>query len=532
MLCIEITAYFAYVTAKLIEKLKDNFFSVIDGYLSIGLPGCIVSSKKEILYRTWYHICISMNALNGGEIDLYVDGQLTSLEGFDSDCAVAGVYPLSSQGVISVGTNSLVSNFLIGYVADVRFYGRAIDQAVVNEAKTFGSDTSYTNVYESVSSSSSAYNVLAIAKSDINKNVQDTVLLYLNDEMHFEQAEKACISFGGKLYTIDPLRDPEAKSTVLSVTKSPIVEVWLAKKGTSCKVATISNSKMSEKTEQCYHTHGALCDIPTNMKYKLLGMYGENIKIALLPKEKVFEDDINLQILWKKEKINVKSTRDMRGMYESKEETSFAELMGRNKFIYDGGDSSGDHFDLKITLSVCNDKQFTCDDGLCIPLEKICDYHHDCEDFSDENVCNSTMERPEYYDKTLSGDLELKVGIAIELARIMNLNMEEGTITLDVVIDANWMDERATFYNIHKDFRTVVPEADAKFYWQPNIVMSGVINEHRYILSMAENPGKMFLKARTNGIASSVESREGKSKVKLYFVKLFIVFLSTNTEQD
>ena len=244
-------------------------------------------------------------------------------------------------------------------------------------------------------------------------------------------------------------------------------------------------------------------------------MYNEETKVALLPNEKVFEDDTSLQIQLKKKKIKVTGTQDMTDIYESKVKTSFAKLMGRKKFVYNmfGEEDSSDHFDLRMTLSVCNNEQFTCDDGLCIPLEKICDYFYDCSDFSDENVCNSTMERPEYYDKTLSGDLELKVGVAIELARIMNLNMEEGTITLDMVIDANWMDERATFYNIHKDFRTVVPEADAKFYWQPNIVMSGVINEHRYILSMAENPGKMFLKARTEGIASSVGSREGKSKV-------------------
>ena len=207
--------------------------------------------------------------MNGQEIDLYVDGQLTSLEGFDSDCAVEGVYPLSSQSVISVGINRLVSNFLIGYLADVRFYSSAIDQAVVNEAKAFKSDTSYKNVYESVSRVSTAYDVSATAKLDITKAVEGTVPFFFNEEMNFEEAEKTCISFGGKLYTMDPLRDSEAKNIVLPFAKSPMVEVWVARKGTSCLVATISKSKMSEKTKQCHHTHGALCDIPTNMEYKL-----------------------------------------------------------------------------------------------------------------------------------------------------------------------------------------------------------------------------------------------------------------------
>ena len=41
----------------------------------------------------------------------------------------------------------------------------------------------------------------------------------------------------------------------------------------------------------------------------------------------------------------------------------------------------------KLKFTTCTPGQFTCNDGLCIDIEKRCDMAEDCKDFSDEENC-------------------------------------------------------------------------------------------------------------------------------------------------
>jgi hypothetical protein len=41
---------------------------------------------------------------------------------------------------------------------------------------------------------------------------------------------------------------------------------------------------------------------------------------------------------------------------------------------------------------VCGPGEFTCVDGTCIDISRKCDRHADCQDFSDETVCDNIGE--------------------------------------------------------------------------------------------------------------------------------------------
>ena len=43
---------------------------------------------------------------------------------------------------------------------------------------------------------------------------------------------------------------------------------------------------------------------------------------------------------------------------------------------------------LDLSLSSCSVTQFSCASGICIPLNKRCDFKNDCPDKSDEAKCN------------------------------------------------------------------------------------------------------------------------------------------------
>jgi hypothetical protein len=44
-----------------------------------------------------------------------------------------------------------------------------------------------------------------------------------------------------------------------------------------------------------------------------------------------------------------------------------------------------------LTLTKCSEDEFTCNDGSCQPLENRCDLKQDCEDRSDEKLCQKVV---------------------------------------------------------------------------------------------------------------------------------------------
>ncbi|XP_018010641.1 glycine receptor subunit alpha-3-like [Hyalella azteca] len=61
---------------------------------------------------------------------------------------------------------------------------------------------------------------------------------------------------------------------------------------------------------------------------------------------------------------------------------------------------------------------------------------------------------------------------------------------------------------IHKDVKTLVPRSDAAFYWQPNIVLSGVVNTDALALSMDKEPQDMYIIAQEAGKAVLFDAQE------------------------
>ena len=164
---------------------------------------------------------------------------------------------------------------------------------------------------------------------------------------------------------------------------------------------------------------------------------------------------------------------------------------------------------IPLSISLCTSIQFSCNSGQCVEIDQVCNYLKDCKDGSDEFNCNFTSLRPTVYDKGLYGSLDRKVGIRLALRRLVEVNMDEGTVSIDLKHHYCWTDDRVQFTNIHIKKKVFVALKDIGYYWQPLVLLRGVIGEHALRLSAAKDPDIMTIKAFTRGNISIIGSTEG-----------------------
>ena len=63
--------------------------------------------------------------------------------------------------------------------------------------------------------------------------------------------------------------------------------------------------------------------------------------------------------------------------------------LGKQPWVF-SGESCDDYagaVDRVLQVSACSEREFTCDDGLCIQMENRCNRRADCQDNSDERNC-------------------------------------------------------------------------------------------------------------------------------------------------
>lgn len=81
-----------------------------------------------------------------------------------------------------------------------------------------------------------------------------------------------------------------------------------------------------------------------------------------------------------------------------------------------------------ITLSTCQEDQFTCSNGDCLPLQRRCDKFPDCFDGSDEDNCRYLQPPPATYRSFLPPSDSTAVTLTVNITDIHDINVS--TLTL------------------------------------------------------------------------------------------------------
>ena len=126
----------------------------------------------------------------------------------------------------------------------------------------------------------------------------------------------------------------------------------------------------------------------------------------------------------------------------------------------------------KLTLHTCKpDKEFACDNGFCIIMEKRCDGRENCDDGSDEQDCSKIIIKPGYKKSLtpvpVSGN-NLVVNISFHIKDILEVNELKGTFNVKLSLKRAWFDNRLTYKNLKQDeYKNDLSPGESALIWFP-----------------------------------------------------------------
>lgn len=83
---------------------------------------------------------------------------------------------------------------------------------------------------------------------------------------------------------------------------------------------------------------------------------------------------------------------------------------------------------------------FTCSNGDCIDMDRVCDFNTDYSDPSDEENCGGECFLLISYDKRMSPMNKTKISLSLQLIHITRINMSDNTMMLTLKLTASGRD--------------------------------------------------------------------------------------------
>ena len=117
--------------------------------------------------------------------------------------------------------------------------------------------------------------------------------------------------------------------------------------------------------------------------------------------------------------------------------------------------NKGQPYVSQLKLTGCNEKEFTCDDGLCVWMDQRCDQVPQCRDTSDEFNCHLLL-LGGHYNKgvpPISVDdkgsvIPVDVNISIDLMKIVHMEEADHFIEFQFEINLEWREKRVSYQNL------------------------------------------------------------------------------------
>lgn len=160
---------------------------------------------------------------------------------------------------------------------------------------------------------------------------------------------------------------------------------------------------------------------------------------------------------------------------------------------------------MALLLSVCSADQFSCSNGLCVPLAKRCDLFPDCADKSDEDQCHVLSRAADTYKgyevgfPTLpSREEELNLTLSVDVLEIVDVKDLQQKYIARVKITLEWFDVQVKYINLNNEHptRNFLATDETGLLWMPQIVMS---NSEKITPTVPDISTVIYVKREGNG---------------------------------
>ncbi|KAK3856566.1 hypothetical protein Pcinc_037124 [Petrolisthes cinctipes] len=134
---------------------------------------------------------------------------------------------------------------------------------------------------------------------------------------------------------------------------------------------------------------------------------------------------------------------------------------------------------ISLSLSHCQDSQFTCNNGDCVNKEQRCNSKDDCADFSDENNCKLVL-RPGSYrverpPESLVENEPVTLASSVQILRFTDINDIRRIVSIEFTLEMTWRDPRLKYLNLKDTVEwNRLGEEEVRAVWRPQFEFPNV----------------------------------------------------------
>jgi hypothetical protein len=137
-----------------------------------------------------------------------------------------------------------------------------------------------------------------------------------------------------------------------------------------------------------------------------------------------------------------------------------------------------------LTMTACNDTEYTCASGNCVPMEQRCDGKRQCADGTDEQNCKIVTPAVGYdmflTPPPINPKYEfLEVNMTLNILDIIDIDQVKGLFNTKVSVRTLWHDSGLTYNNLKSESKRNKLNKESKFLWSPVVIYEPVINKDR-----------------------------------------------------